>query len=156
MKKIFLIILFSILLVNCSKSRKEIDKEDSKIIYKLSEDVKEAILLEYQKGKNDQSNYYLIFYTQNCYYKNRHIVLIDDNINSKIQATNVINKSNRFVKLDEAVFLPVIFSADYFFEEKNKKEFDDILGYGVSVRFYLDNSNELEDVVRSPLIKPNK
>jgi len=104
MKKIFFITITFIIFLGCSKKK-------DRIIYVVNDNLREAILNEYTKIKQDKSSYYIEI---NIEYDNMNSCFIMSTFQNKesYKTKKIINESNRFLELDNEIYLPIISPLD--------------------------------------------
>lgn len=137
-------IIFGILLLFFCCKNNDDNGNNHKIIYTLNEELTEEILYKYNELKN-KNNYYVTFYVNYCCIENnRMIALKNGDTEKKIKI--LLKKTNRFLKLKENIFVPVISTADILFEEETKNLLLSSLGKNGSIYFILDGKDRLIEI----------
>lgn len=143
MKKHMIIGVFILLLISCTKqSNQEINS--NKIVYVLNEELTNDILEEYNNLKNKR-DYYVTFNVGICCVGNDRMIRLENGDDDK-KIKILLKKTNRFLKLQENIFVPVISITDILFEEDTKNLLTSSLGKNGSIYFILDGKDRLVEI----------
>ncbi len=133
LKTILLITSFT-LVVNCTRSKDQ-------IVYEFNKELTSKIIYEYNKLETDKS-YYVTMNINHC--SERYIAF---NSCDDCKFKNILNQSNRFLKLNSDILIPVIFAADSLLEKNTKYELETQLGGNLIIE--IDNHNNFIQARRS-------
>ncbi len=127
MKPYFLFLFSFLLLINCSNNK----KTDHRIIYEISETALNKITEVYLKEKNKSDFFYITISSlengsEEIYFE---LNSCDKNLTC-IYSNELYKKTNRFLKLNKNLYIPIFFFSDAFFVKKKTLELPQKIGGG--------------------------
>ncbi len=129
MKLYFLFLFSSLFLINCSSNK----KTDHRIIYEISETASNKITEVYlkEKNKNESNSFYITIYPLENGSEETYFGLNSCEKNlTCIYSNELYKKTNRFLKLNNNLYIPIFFFSDVLFVKKETLELSQKIGGG--------------------------